>query len=76
MGKIFGLVTLITALWVGMEVYQKGVDAAFGGAFAVLGDSDGEDAPRDGRSVPRRAGDKAQKAHDEAAARRARMLGE
>ncbi len=76
MGRIFGLVMLITALWVGMEVYQEGIDAAFGGAFAALGDSDGEDAPRDGRSVPRRAGDKVQNAHDEAAVRRARLLEE
>jgi hypothetical protein len=76
MGKILGLAMLVTALWVGMEVYQQGVDGAFGGAFATLGDSGGEDAPRDGRSIPRRAGDKAQAAHDAAAARRARMLGE
>ena len=76
MGKMFGLVVLVTALWVGMEVYQEGVDGAFGGAFAALGDSDGEYAPRDGRSVPRRAGDKVQGAHDEAAARRARLMGE
>jgi hypothetical protein len=76
MGKMFGLVMLITALWVGMEVYQQGADGAFGGAFAALGDSDGDGAPHDGRSIPRRAGDKAQAAHDEAAARRARLLGE
>ncbi len=76
MGKMFGLVVLVTALWVGMEVYQEGVDGAFGGAFADLSDSDGEQASRDGRSVPRRAGDKVQNALDEAAVRRARLLGE
>ncbi len=76
MGKMFGLVVLVIALWVGMEVYQEGVDGAFGGAFAEMGDSDGEQASRDGRSVPRRAGDKVQGSHDAAAARRAHMLGE
>ena len=76
MGKILGLAMLVTALWVGMEVYQEGVDGAFGGTFAALGNSDGDEAPRDGRSIPRRAGDKAQSAHDAAADRRARMLEE
>ena len=76
MGKIMSLAMLVTALWVGMEIYQEGVDGAFGGTFAALGDSDGEEAPRDGRSIPRRAGDKAQAAHDEASARRTRMLEE
>ena len=76
MGKMLGLVVLVTALWVGLEVYQEGVDGAFGGAFADLSDSDGEQVSRDGRSVPRRAGDKVQGSHDAAAARRVRMLGE
>jgi hypothetical protein len=36
MGRLFGLVLILAAIWVGMTVYEKGVDEAFGGIFAPL----------------------------------------
>jgi hypothetical protein len=34
MGKMFGILLVILAIWVGLTVYDKGVDRAFGGLFA------------------------------------------
>jgi hypothetical protein len=39
MGKAFGLVLIVVGLWVGLEVYTKGTQGAFGGLLA------GESAP-------------------------------
>src|SRR5262245_12079586 len=36
MGRIFGWVLLLAALYVGMTVYNEGIEHAFGGAFAPL----------------------------------------
>ena len=73
MGKIFGILLTVVGIWVGLEVYQKGADHAFGGLFA--GESS-QSAPQDRRSIPQRAGSAVQGAHDEADARRNRLLGE
>ncbi len=34
MGKLFGLILIVLGVWVGIEVYDKGMDGAFGGVFA------------------------------------------
>jgi hypothetical protein len=34
MGKLIGLILLVLCVWVAIEVYEKGMDGAFGGAFA------------------------------------------
>ena len=34
MAKLFGLILIVMGVWVGIEVYDKGMDGAFGGAFA------------------------------------------
>lgn len=34
MGKLLGLILFVLAVWVAVEVYDKGVDGAFGGLFA------------------------------------------
>lgn len=36
-GRVFGLILMVLAIWVGLEVYQKGVDHACGGVFAWFG---------------------------------------
>jgi hypothetical protein len=53
MGKLVGIVLLLTAFWVGSELSTHGTDGAFGGLFAA------EDPVRDLRSTPQRLGDKA-----------------
>ena len=61
MGKMFGILAIVVGIWIGIEVYTKGMDAAFGGVFAGLTDpvSDYEPSP-DGRSPAQRIGDKVQ----------------
>jgi hypothetical protein len=37
MAKLLGLILLVLAVWVAVEVFDKGVDGAFGGLFATVG---------------------------------------
>ncbi len=34
MAKIFGVLLIVLGVWIGMEIYTKGMHDAFGGAFA------------------------------------------
>jgi len=34
MQKVFGILFILVAIWVGIEVFTKGTDGAFGGLFA------------------------------------------
>ena len=34
MAKIFGVLLIVLGVWLGMEIYTKGMDHAFGGALA------------------------------------------
>lgn len=34
MKRIFGFLLMVLAVWIGVEFYTKGADAAFGGVFA------------------------------------------
>ncbi len=34
MGRVFGLLLIVLGIYLGVTVYEKGVDAAFGGVFA------------------------------------------
>ena len=36
MGRAFGLVLMLIALYVGMAIYTEGIENVFGGAFAPL----------------------------------------
>jgi hypothetical protein len=76
MGKILGILLVVVGIWLGLEVYLNGMQGAFGGALASLEGSADEQAIRDPRSVPQRAGDAVERAHAEAEARLERMLGE
>ena len=76
MGKLFGILLVVVGIWLGLEVYLNGMQGAFGGALASLGSSADEQAVRDPRSLPRRAGDAVERAHAEAEARLNRALDE
>jgi hypothetical protein len=76
MGKMFGILMIVVALWVGLEVYQNGTDGAFGGALAGLTGSSEERQPGERRPVPQRAGAAVERAHTAANARRERLLGD
>ena len=74
MGRIFGILFLVLAVWTGAEVYSEGTQNAFGGSLAFLGESgDGEEI-QDRRTTPQRAGDAVREAHRDAEQRREGML--
>jgi hypothetical protein len=45
MGKAFGLILMLIALYVGMAIYGEGIENAFGGAFAPLQPASQRDEP-------------------------------
>ena len=45
MGKLFGLVAMLVALYIAMTLYTKGIEGAFGGAFAPIEPANNRDAP-------------------------------
>jgi hypothetical protein len=58
MGKLFGLVILLAALWVGLTVYTGGVEGLTGQiSSGVSGSEGGEDARGTSRSLSQRFGD-------------------
>ena len=57
MGKVFGILFMVLAIWVGIEIYTKGTQQAFGGALTWLnGETPTEQT--DGRSPMQRFGDR------------------
>lgn len=60
MGKIFGLLLIVAGMYLGAEIYTKGIDAAFGGVFAGLADPiepGGVGHEADDRTLGQRVGD-------------------
>ncbi len=59
MGRIAGILFMVLGIWVGMEIFTQGVDAAFGGVFARWShvDTDADPLPAD-RSPAQRIGDR------------------
>jgi hypothetical protein len=51
MGRIFGILFIVLAVWTGVEVYTEGFGGAFGGLVARLGWAEPESPP----PVPERA---------------------
>jgi hypothetical protein len=45
MGKLFGLILLLAALWVGITLYTEGTENAFGGIFAPIESQNRAEAP-------------------------------
>ena len=35
MGRIFGILCVVLGFWIGIEIFLKGTEHAFGGAFAA-----------------------------------------
>lgn len=71
MGKMIGILLGVVAIWLGLEVYNNGLEGAFGGAFA------GSDAAAtQQQSVPQRAGAAVENAHAASDERRSRLLGD
>lgn len=72
MGRVFGLLLLVGALWVGLEIFNEGMDGAFGGVFARGADAGAAEST----SAARRAGDAVERAHERSHDRLERALEE
>lgn len=40
MAKVLGILVIVLGVWIGMEIFTKGTDEAFGGLFAAGGSSE------------------------------------
>lgn len=80
MSKLFGLVVIVLSVWVAAEVFNKGLEGAFGGILAGgSGESataEASSAPVRPQTIPQRSGERVEQAHAEAAARREQLLGD
>ncbi len=68
MGRLFAIILIVSAMWIGAEVYTYGVEGAFGGFFGST-----FEAPAN-RSTPDRAADAFQRAFNKSEDRVDRML--
>ena len=62
MGKVFGILLIVVAVWVGLTIFNEGTDAAFGGLFAGSGKEVADDS---GRPLRRRVEERVRKAYRE-----------
>jgi len=76
MSKVFVIGVIILGVWFATELYTQGSANAFGGILSRVGIVDEPEGDPAKETPGKRAGAAAQRAHDEAAARQARMLGE
>jgi hypothetical protein len=73
MAKVFGILLIVLGVWVGMEIFTKGTDGAFGGIFAAEGSSSA--AIEDGSPLSR-ASERMQEKMDKGHARAAGDFGD
>ncbi len=74
MGKAFGILLIAVMIWIGLELYLKGPDGAFGGAFSSYLGADAAEEGEQSLSTPQRAGAAVERAHRQNEARYERML--
>lgn len=74
MGRVFGILFIVVAIWVGLEVYTEGVSGAFGGALVEVGLAEAEEAPD--APVTERAGRAFSRAYDASVDRVERQIDE
>jgi hypothetical protein len=65
MAKIFGILVIVVAVWVGLTIFNEGTDAAFGGLFASKAQDGRMQLDTTGRPLPRRVEQSVGKAYRE-----------
>ena len=65
MAKIFGILLIVVAVWIGLTIFNEGSDAAFGGLFASKSQSGQMQLDPTGRPLPRRVEHSVGKAYQE-----------
>lgn len=74
MGKLFGILLIVFAIWVGMSIYTEGTDRAFGGILGRFAPAPAEGEVRDARPSLERIREKVQSARHEQLERIERQL--
>jgi hypothetical protein len=74
MGRIFGILSIVAAMWIGMQIYLEGTRHAFGGVFDSS--SHTPEAPGSTRTTPQRAGDAVRSSLSDEEAKRDRLMPE
>ena len=74
MGKLFGILLIVFAIWVGMSIYTEGTDRAFGGILARFAPAPAEGELHDTRPSLERIREKVQSARHEQLDRIERQL--
>ena len=64
MGKIFGILLIVSAIWVGMTIYTEGTERAFGGLLARFVPATAEAQIGETRAPLERVRDRANAARD------------
>ncbi len=73
MGKLIGLTLIVGLGWVGMEIYNEGIDGAFGGLFSSEKEAE---AAVHYISTPQRVGDRVKLSLQQDEARTRKLLEE
>lgn len=76
MGKAFGILLIVAAVWVGLEVYTEGVRGAFDGRLAFLAPDTAVDEDTEHRWAGERAADAFRGARDRRIERVERQAGD
>lgn len=74
MGKLFGILLIVFAIWVGMSIYTEGTDRALGGILARFAPAPAEAELHDTRPSLERIREKVQSARHEQLDRIERQL--
>jgi len=64
MGKVFGILLVVVAIWVGMTVFTEGTERAFGGLLSRFAPATSPRELRDGRAPLERVREKAEAARE------------
>jgi len=52
MGKVIGILMIVLGVWIGMEIFTKGMDSAFGGLLAMGGEATPAQKAAEARGAP------------------------
>lgn len=74
MGKVFGMLLIVFALWIGLSIFTEGTDRAFGGLLSRFAPALAEGQARDTRAPLERVRERAEAARDQQLDRIERQL--
>ncbi len=74
MGKVFAILLIVFAVWIGLSIFTEGTDRAFGGLLSRFAPAPAEGQARDTRAPLERVRERAEAARDQQLDRIERQL--